>query len=182
LRQLLLQINFIFAFANRSIFSGMAFGSDSNMSNDAEQDKLLEDTLRVVKTQAFEMKRCLDRKEIMDGLRFANVMLAELRATNLSPKHYYRLCKFSFRNFQHYAYILDIDVTNELQHFLSYLEEEYLNGDGEGKKVSELYELVQFAGNIVPRLYLMITVGVAYIKSKESPRKDILRDLVILNT
>jgi hypothetical protein len=28
----------------------------------------------------------------------------------------------------------------------------------------------------------MITVGVAYIKSKESPRKDILRDLVILNT
>ena len=35
-------------------------------------------------------------------------------------------------------------------------------------KVSDLYELVQYAGNIVPRLYLLITVG----------RKDILRDLV----
>lgn len=160
----------------------MAYGPDSGvMNNEAEQDKLLEDTLRVVKTQAFEMKRCLDRKEIMDGLRFANVMLAELRATNLSPKHYYRLCEL-FDVFVFIPGISDIDVTNELQHFLSYLEEEYLNTEGEGKKVAELYELVQFAGNIIPRLYLMITVGIAYIKSKEAPRKDILRDLVSFRT
>lgn len=109
------------------------------------------------------MKRCLDRKEIMEGLRFANVMLAELRLTTLSPKFYYRLY---------------IDVSEVLNHFLSYLQDEYLNGDDETKKIGELYELVQFAGNIIPRLYLMITVGVAYIKSKEAPRKDILRDLV----
>ena len=45
-------------------------------------------------------------------------------------------------------------------------------------KVSDLYELVQYAGNIVPRLYLLITVGTVYIKTNEYSRKDILRDLV----
>ena len=29
-------------------------------------------------------------------------------------------------------------------------------------QVSDLYELVQYAGNIVPRLYLLITVGTVY--------------------
>lgn len=38
-------------------------------------------------------------------------------------------------------------------------------------KVSDLYELVQYAGNIVPRLYLLITVGVVYIKSNEYSRR-----------
>jgi vacuolar protein sorting-associated protein 35 len=42
----------------------------------------------------------------------------------------------------------------------------------------ELYELVQHAGNIVPRLYLLITVGSVYIRSKEAPARDILKDLV----
>ena len=45
-------------------------------------------------------------------------------------------------------------------------------------QVSDLYELVQYAGNIVPRLYLLITVGTVYIKTNEYSRKDILRDLV----
>ena len=45
-------------------------------------------------------------------------------------------------------------------------------------QVSDLYELVQYAGNIVPRLYLLITVGTVYIKTNEFSRKDILRDLV----
>ena len=47
-------------------------------------------------------------------------------------------------------------------------------------KVSDLYELVQYVGNVVPRLYLMITVGTVYIKTNndEYSRKDILRDLV----
>ena len=43
---------------------------------------------------------------------------------------------------------------------------------------TELYELVQHAGNILPRLYLLITVGSVYIKSKEGAAKDVLKDLV----
>lgn len=44
--------------------------------------------------------------------------------------------------------------------------------------MAELYELVQYAGNILPRLYLLVTVGSAYVKLKEAPAKDVLKDLV----
>jgi len=36
---------------------------------------------------------------------------------------------------------------------------------------------VQHAGNILPRLYLLVTVGSSYIKSKEAPAKEILKDV-----
>lgn len=44
--------------------------------------------------------------------------------------------------------------------------------------MADLYESVQHAGNIIPRLYLLITVGSAYIKTKEAPSKQILNDLL----
>ncbi|TYI82113.1 hypothetical protein E1A91_D05G199600v1 [Gossypium mustelinum] len=47
-----------------------------------------------------------------------------------------------------------------------------------GVSVVDLYELVQHAGNILPRLYLLCTVGSVYIKSKEAPAKELLQDLV----
>ena len=37
-----------------------------------------------------------------------------------------------------------------------------------GRQMLELYELVQHAGNVLPRLYLLLTVGSVYIVSKES--------------
>lgn len=47
-----------------------------------------------------------------------------------------------------------------------------------GLKCDDLYEIVQYASSIIPRLYLLITVGTVYIKIKEYSRKTILRDLV----
>jgi Vacuolar protein sorting-associated protein 35 len=58
-----------------------------------EQEKLLDTALGVVKVQALEMKRCLDRNKLMDGLKHASTMLGELRTSLLSPKSYYELCK-----------------------------------------------------------------------------------------
>ncbi|KOB77353.1 Vacuolar protein sorting-associated protein 35 [Operophtera brumata] len=57
-----------------------------------EQEKLLEDALNVVKVQAFQMKRCLDKSKLMDALKHASSMLGELRTSQLSPKGYYELC------------------------------------------------------------------------------------------
>jgi len=112
-----------------------------------------------VKVQAFQMKRCLDKAKLMDGLKHASTMLSELRTSLLSPKSYYEL------------YMATCD---QLRHLELYLLDEFQKG----RKVSDLYELVQYAGNIVPRLYLLITVGTVYIKTNEYSRKDILRDLV----
>jgi hypothetical protein len=33
----------------------------------------------------------------------------------------------------------------------------------------------RYAGNIIPRLYLLVTVGSVYIKTKQVPTKDILK-------
>ncbi|KAK7114883.1 vacuolar protein sorting-associated protein 35-like [Littorina saxatilis] len=133
--------------------------STPQLSPQEEQEKLLEEALNVVKNQAFQMKRCLDKGRLMDGLKHASTMLGELRTSLLSPKSYYE-CYMA--------------ISDELRHLEMYLVDEFQKG----RKVADLYELVQYAGNIVPRLYLLITVGTVYIKSNELSRKDILKDLV----
>ncbi|CAG9531283.1 unnamed protein product [Cercopithifilaria johnstoni] len=133
--------------------------SDDALMLKSEQEKLLEETCLAVRSLSFEMKRCLDKGVLMDALKHASQMLSELRTGTLTPKYYYRLY---------------VDVTNELQHLETHLTEDY----EKGRKVADLYELVQYAGNVIPRLYLLVTVGVVYIKLGEANARDILKDLV----
>lgn len=70
----------------------------------------------------------------------------------------------------------DMSVFDELRHLESHVFEEHRKGN----RIAELYELVQHCGNVLPRLYLLVTVGSAYIKSKEVPAKHVLRDMVEL--
>ncbi|XP_029109620.1 vacuolar protein sorting-associated protein 35-like isoform X4 [Scleropages formosus] len=105
------------------------------------------------------MKRCLDKSKLMDALKHASNMLGELRTSMLSPKSYYELY---------------MAISDELHYLEIYLTDEF----AKGRKVADLYELVQYAGNIIPRLYLLITVGVVYVRSFPQSRKDILKDLV----
>ncbi|KAJ3101719.1 Vacuolar protein sorting-associated protein 35 [Phlyctochytrium bullatum] len=120
-------------------------GSSGNLSAE-DQSKVLEEALNIVKVQAFHMKRCLDNSKLMDALKHCSTMLAELRTSSLTPKNYYEL----------YMAIFD-----ELRHLTTYLYEAHLS---KRHHLSDLYELVQYAGNIIPRLYLMITVGSVYMR------------------
>ncbi|CAH8617510.1 unnamed protein product [Heterobilharzia americana] len=86
-------------------------------------------------------------------------MVLEMKNCSLSPKAYYEL------------YMV---VTDKLRILESYLIEEHKNG----RKVLYLYETVQYISNILPRLYLLITVGIYHIKCSELSRREILRDLV----
>lgn len=61
---------------------------------------------------------------------------------------------------------------------LGVLESHFIEEQKKGRKMADLYESVQHAGNIIPRLYLLITVGSAYVKTGEAPVKLILRDLL----
>uniref|UniRef100_A0A6M2DK37 Vacuolar protein sorting-associated protein 35 n=1 Tax=Xenopsylla cheopis TaxID=163159 RepID=A0A6M2DK37_XENCH len=124
-----------------------------------DQDKLLGEAISAVRAQAFNMKRCLDKSKLMDALKHASTMLVELRTSLLSPKSYYELY---------------MAVTDELRHLEIYLLDEFQKE----RKVDDLYELVQYAGNIVPRLYLLITVGLVYIKTNSCLKRDLLKDLV----
>ena len=42
-----------------------------------DQEKLLDEALNIVKTQAFQMKRCLDKGKLMDGLKHASNLLSK---------------------------------------------------------------------------------------------------------
>jgi vacuolar protein sorting-associated protein 35 len=44
--------------------------------------------------------------------------------------------------------------------------------------LADLYELVQYAGNIIPRLYLMISVGTAYMAIEDAPVKELMKDMM----
>ena len=95
----------------------------------------------------------------MDALNHASSLINQLRTSNLSPKEYYDLY---------------ISVTDQLRYLVAHLTEEF----EAGRKMADLYEVVQHAGNILPRLYLLITVGHVYMKTSPKCRKEILKDLV----
>ncbi|KAJ1836033.1 retromer complex subunit Vps35 [Coemansia sp. RSA 2711] len=119
-----------------------------------EQAKLLDDALQAVKVQAFQMKRCVDNDRLLDGLKHCSTMLNELRTSSLTPKNYYEL------------YLATFDA---LQYLVGALRTAHFSGR---HHLADLYELVQYAGNIVPRLYLMITIGSAYMSLAGPPSPD----------
>lgn len=61
---------------------------------------------------------------------------------------------------------------------LIFLENHFMEERRNGRKMQDLYESVQHAAHILPRLYLMITVGSAYIKTKEAKASFVLKDLL----
>lgn len=58
---------------------------------DPEQEKFLEDAKRVIKEQAFFMKKSLDAGKLRDALRSSSTMLSELKTSQLSPRTYFIL-------------------------------------------------------------------------------------------
>ncbi|CAG8480104.1 14921_t:CDS:10 [Acaulospora colombiana] len=66
-------------------------------------------------------------------------------------------------------------IFDALRHLTNYLNDAHISGK---HHLADLYELVQYAGNIIPRLYLMITVGSVYMSQKDAPVKEIMKDMM----
>lgn len=66
-------------------------------------------------------------------------------------------------------------VFDALRHLSGYLYDAHMQSR---HHLADLYELVQYAGNIVPRLYLMITVGSVYMSMPDAPVKEIMKDMM----
>jgi len=99
-----------------------------------------------------------DEDNMQEALRHSAALLGELRTSLLGPQKYYELY---------------VQVNDELRGLESYFGEE----PSKNRSFANLYELVQHAGNVVPRLYLLCTVGACYIRSKEAPAKFLLQDM-----
>ncbi|PSS20059.1 hypothetical protein M430DRAFT_101214 [Amorphotheca resinae ATCC 22711] len=124
-----------------------------------DQARLLEDALTVVRQQTHLMRKCLETPgKLMDALKCSSTLVSELRTSSLGPKQYYELYMAVFDALRHLsAYLKDSHPVNHL---------------------ADLYELVQYAGNIIPRLYLMITVGTVYMSIEDAPVKEIMKDMM----
>ncbi|TYH87564.1 hypothetical protein ES332_D01G125200v1 [Gossypium tomentosum] len=124
-----------------------------------DEEKWLAEGIAGIQHNAFYMHRALDSNNLREALKYSAQMLSELRTSKLSPHKYYEL------------YMRAFDELKRLELF-------FKDDSKHGVSVVDLYELVQHAGNILPRLYLLCTVGSIYIKSKEAPAKEVLKDLV----
>ncbi|XP_028765106.1 vacuolar protein sorting-associated protein 35B isoform X1 [Neltuma alba] len=124
-----------------------------------DEEKWLAEGIAGIQQNAFYIHRALDANNLREALKFSAHMLSELRTSKLSPHKYYELYMRAFDELRR----LEIFFKDESRH---------------GVSVVDLYELVQHAGNILPRLYLLCTVGSVYIRSKDAPVREVLKDLV----
>ncbi|KAG2214415.1 hypothetical protein INT47_000971 [Mucor saturninus] len=130
-------------------------------TNNEQESLYLKEILSAVSIQSRLMKQCLDKHRLMDGIKHCSNMLAELRTSALTPKPYYELY---------------ISVFDSMRYLTDYLRECHETGK---HHLGDLYELVQYASSIIPRLYLMITVGSIYLSVKDSPPPpDIMSDMM----
>ncbi|KAL2261179.1 hypothetical protein VTK26DRAFT_4613 [Humicola hyalothermophila] len=124
-----------------------------------DQARLLEDALIAVRQQTAMMRKCLDTPgKLMDALKCCSTLVSELRTSSLGPKQYYELY---------------MSVFDALRYLSVHLRENH-----PVNHLADLYELVQYAGNIIPRLYLMITVGTAYMSIEGAPVKELMKDMM----
>jgi len=65
-------------------------------------------------------------------------------------------------------------IFDNLKHLEWFFKELHRNG----KRMKDLYESVQHAGHVIPRIYLLITVGSVWIESHERYPKEIIYDLL----
>ncbi|XP_073285856.1 vacuolar protein sorting-associated protein 35B-like [Primulina huaijiensis] len=143
-----------------SNWNQLRIGRSKTMLNGIDdEEKWLAEGIAGIQHNAFYLHRALDSNNLREALKFAAQLLSELRTSKLSPHKYYEL------------YMRAFDELRRLEMF-------FKDEDRHGCSVVDLYELVQHAGNILPRLYLLCTVGSVYINSKQAPAKHVLKDLV----
>ena len=123
-----------------------------------EQEKYIDESLKAIKGAAFQIHNTIERNNMRQCLRDTSAMLMELKTNQLTPKSYYDV----------YSVIFD-----EMQYVYNFFKEEARRG----RRMNDLYDTVQQAANILPRLYLMITTGAVYIESYSQVSKEIVFDL-----
>ena len=125
---------------------------------EVDQEKILDQALLVVKSQAYQMKVAIENNKLRNSLKFAKAMLDTLKSTTLSPSNYYQLF---------------LSIFDEMQYIFNYFREEARRG----RRMKDLYDTVQQCENIIPRLFLLICVASAYIETGQTNATDIIFDL-----
>ena len=127
--------------------------------SEEDQEKILTLSLKKIKEQTYFINSAIDKNNLRQCLRESYILLSELRTNNLTPRKYYHL------------YISAFDVMLNIK---NYMAEEI----GRGRRLIDLYDSVQQAKHVIPRLYLMITAGAIYMEKVPRSVHVILFDML----
>mmetsp|Transcript_15309 Transcript_15309/g.13031 ORF Transcript_15309/g.13031 Transcript_15309/m.13031 type:complete len:275 (-) Transcript_15309:1830-2654(-) len=129
-----------------------------NMLED-DQERILEDAKRHIKEQAFYLRQAIESSRLREALKHSMLMLNQLKQDKLSPKNYY---------------MIFMQIFDEMRSLEQLVKEEYKRG----RKLADLYEVVQHCDGLIPRIYILTICGSVYISTREIPAKDVLSDLM----
>ena len=131
----------------------------SELISEEDQERYLDRGLKKIKAQSFHIHTAIEKNNLRQCLKETYSMLSELRTSYLTPKNYYHLFTNAF---------------DEMQNVSNFFQEEIKRG----RKVRDLYDSVQQAVYLVPRLYLMITAGALVMENEPSSTREIIFDLL----
>eukprot|EP00928_Gymnodinium_smaydae_P071580 TRINITY_DN55128_c0_g1_i1.p1 TRINITY_DN55128_c0_g1~~TRINITY_DN55128_c0_g1_i1.p1 ORF type:complete len:894 (-),score=194.98 TRINITY_DN55128_c0_g1_i1:91-2772(-) len=123
------------------------------------QEDLLDEGLGFLEELRPRLRASIAAGDLAAALRGACALAGELRTRRVQPEGYYRL----------YA-----AVTMELRHLAISVR----RLASQEEPLSELYELVQCEGNVLPRLYLLITVGAVYVQEDAPDATNLVAELL----
>ncbi|KAF3993406.1 hypothetical protein FT663_00429 [Candidozyma haemuli var. vulneris] len=119
-----------------------------------------------IRLHSKHMKDNLSEGQLLPALKNCSNFLNELRTSQLSPKEYYEL------------YIAVFDSLEFLSNYLKQSHQRKMKKKDDPPFLADLYELVQYSGNIVPRLYMMIVIGTTYMSTNSESTKEIMKDMI----
>ena len=127
--------------------------------SEEDQERYLDRGLKKIKAQSFHIHTAIEKNNLRQCLKETYLMLNELRTGYLTPKNYYHLFTTIF---------------DEMQIVVNFFQEEI----NRGRKVHDLYDSVQQAIHLIPRLYLMIAAGSLVMVNEPKSAGEIIFDLL----
>ena len=129
--------------------------------NSEEEEKILDQKIKSVKSCIYQINNQIEKNNLRFCLKEIYNLLMELRTKDLSPKNYFQLFN---------------QVFDEMLFVENYFKDEIRRG----RKIKDLYDSVQQAQTLLPRIYLLITVGSIYMENNKNSCRKIIFDLLSL--
>lgn len=126
-----------------------------------EEEKILDQKIKSVKSCIYQINNQIEKNNLRFCLKEIYNLLMELRTKDLSPKNYFQLFN---------------QVLDEMLYVENYFKDEIRRG----RKIKDLYDSVQQAQTLLPRIYLLITVGSIYMENNKNSCRKIIFDLLSL--
>lgn len=131
-----------------------------------KENTTLAKSLNDIKNQAKLMETSLNAGHLLQALKHCSNFLNELRSSAFSPKDYYEM------------YMAVFDSLEVLSRHLLQSHDSKRARKHDSSFWTDLYEMVQYSGNIIPRLYMMVVVGTACMATQDPATKVIMKDMI----